>query len=82
MIRLPDDQPLFTITAANFEQYKDNLSPGQIALLKRYPDTFRMPVYESRRTAAYPDELYAAFKQDALTAETTDGGNGLVNVDS
>ena len=78
----PDDQPLFTITAANFEQYKDNLSPGQIALLKRYPDTFRMPVYESRRSAAYPEELYAEFKKDALTAETTDGGNGLANVDS
>ena len=78
----PDDQPLFTITAANFEQYKENLSPGQIALLKRYPDTFRMPVYKSRRTAAYPEELYAEFKKDALTAETTDGGNGLANVDS
>ncbi len=78
----PDDKPLFTITAANHEQYKDKLSPGQIAVLKRYPDTFRMPVYESRRTAAYPDALYEAFKKDALTAETTDGGNGLANVDS
>jgi len=78
----PNDKPLFTITAQNFEQYKDNLSPGQIALLKRYPDTVRMPVYQSRRTAAYPDELYEAFKKDAMTAETTDGGNGLANVDS
>ena len=73
----PNDEPLFTITAANHEQYKDRLSPGQIALLKRYPDTFRMPVYQSRRTAAYPERLYAEYKQDALTAETTDGGNGL-----
>ena len=78
----PDDQPLFTITAANYEQYKDNLSPGQIALLKRYPDTFRMPVYKTRRSAAYPDELYAEYKRDAVDAMTTDGGNGLANVDS
>ena len=78
----PNEQPLFTITASNYEQYQDSLSPGQIALLKRYPDTFRMPVYETHRTAAYPDKLYEDFKQDALTATTTDGGNGLANVDS
>ena len=78
----PDDQPQFTITAANYEQYQDKLSPGQIALLKRYPDTFRMPVYQARRSAAYPDELYAAYKRDAVDATTTDDGNGLANVDS
>ncbi len=78
----PDDEALFTITAENYEQYQDNLSPGQIAVLKRYPDTFRMPVYQSRRTAAYPDELYEEFRNDAMTAQTTDGGNGLANVDS
>ena len=78
----PNEQPLFTITAANYEQYQDNLSPGQIALLKRYPDTFRMPVFTTHRTAAYPDELYEVFKQDAMTAQTTDGGNGLANVES
>ena len=78
----PDDKPLFTITAANYEQYKDNLSPGQVALLKRYPDTFRMPVYPTRRSAAYPEKLYAEFKEDAITTKTTDGGNGLANFDS
>ena len=78
----PNEQPLFTITAANYEQYQDKLSPGQIALLQRYPDTFRMPVYTTHRTAAYPDDMYTAFKNDAMTAETTDGGNGLANVDS
>jgi hypothetical protein len=78
----PDEQPLFTITAQNFEQYKENLSTGQIALLQRYPDTFRMPVYTSHRTAAYPETMYAAVKEDALTAKTTPDGNGLINVDS
>lgn len=78
----PDEQPLFTITAQNYEQYQENLSPGQIALLKRYPGTFRMPVYTTHRTAVYPESLYEPFKQDALTATTTDGGNGLANVDS
>ncbi len=78
----PDEQPLFTITAQNYEQYQENLSPGQIAVLKRYPNTFRMPVYKTHRTALYPEHLYDDFKNDALTATTTDGGNGLANVDS
>src|SRR5210317_1314821 len=76
----PDEQPLFTITEQNFEQYKDNLSPGQIALLKRYPNTYRMPVYKTHRTAAYPDSMYEAVKKDALDAKTTPDGNGLIDV--
>jgi hypothetical protein len=36
-----DDRPLFTITAANAQQYRDKLSPGQLALLQRYP-TWKM----------------------------------------
>lgn len=78
----PNEQPLFVITAQNLDQYKDNLSPGQIALLNRYPDTFRMPVYTTHRTAAYPQDVYAAVKKDALTTETTPDGNGLVDVNS
>jgi len=35
------DQPLFTITKANLEQYKANLTPGQIALFDAYPDPSR-----------------------------------------
>ena len=78
----PDEKPLFTITAQNFEQYKENLSTGQIALLQRYPDTYRMPVYPTHRTAAYPASMYEAVKEDALNAKTTPDGKGLVNVDS
>ena len=78
----PDEQPLFTITAQNYQQYQENLSPGQIALLKRYPNTFRMPVYPTHRTAVYADSVYAAQIEDAKNATTTDGGNGLANVNS
>jgi hypothetical protein len=67
----------FSITAANYEQYKDNLSPGQIALLKRYPNTFKMNVYPSRRSAAYPQAVYDQIKTGAVKAELAEGGNGL-----
>jgi hypothetical protein len=74
-----EDKPLYSINAGNHEQYAEFLSPGQIALLKRYPDSFRMDVYPSRRSAAYPEEEYARIKADAVTGDMVTGGNGLVN---
>lgn len=74
----PDDQPLFTITADNVEQYKDKLSPGQLGMFKKYPDTFRMPVYQSRRTFRMPEKIADLTKQNAATTETV-GPTGLKN---
>lgn len=53
-----DDQVLFTINAQNYQQYADKLTPGTIALLKKYPDTFHLNVYPTRRSASYPDWFY------------------------
>jgi len=75
----PDDEPLFTITADNVEEHADKLSPGQIAMFKRYPDTFRMPVYPTRRSARVPDSEHPLIKQSAVTTELAEGGNGLLN---
>jgi hypothetical protein len=47
------EQPQFIITAQNVEQYKDKLAPGQYAMFKRYPDTFR----STRPIAALPCRL-------------------------
>ena len=55
----PDDKPLFTITAASAERYRDRLSEGHRALLARYP-SYRMPVYPPRRSVAYPPAIYEA----------------------
>lgn len=71
-----DDKPLFVITPQNMEQYKNRLTPGQMAMLKKYPD-FKMPVYPSRRTAAYAQEIYDDVKTHAVTAKLTSGGNGV-----
>ncbi len=53
-----DEKPLFTITQSNYRQYQERLSPGLIALLEAYPDTFAIPVYPSHRTTRYPDWYY------------------------
>ena len=75
----PNEQPLFTITAANAEQYKDKLTPGQQAMFKRYPQSYTIPVYPTHRTAAMPDFVYEATKRNAASTRMVEGGNGLEN---
>ena len=55
----PDDKPLFTISAANAAKYATRLSTGHKMLMSLYPD-YRMPVYTTRRSAAYPQSIYEA----------------------
>ncbi|MEX3773771.1 DUF1329 domain-containing protein [Pseudomonas sp. MYb118] len=76
------EKPLFTITAQNVDQYKDKLAPGQYAMFKRYPDSFKMPVYTSHRGATVPDEVFAAIKKNATNTTLVGGGNGLENFDT
>lgn len=70
------DKPLFTIDAGNVEQHQGKLSPGQIALLKAYP-TWKMIVYPTRRSAAYPKALYEATAANVDRAKLAPGGNGV-----
>ena len=72
-----DDRVLFTITAANLAEHADKLSPGQLAMFERYPDTWRMTVYPTRRSASYPARIYQATTANATTARLTDDGNGV-----
>lgn len=72
-----NEKPLFTITGANAEQYKANLSPGQLEMLKKYP-TFKMNVYPTHRTTAYPKKVLDAAKKNATNAKTENGGNSVV----
>ncbi|CAN7462997.1 DUF1329 domain-containing protein [Pseudomonas sp. LjRoot71] len=73
------EQPLFTITAANADQYKDKLTPGQLAMFKRYPDSYKMPVFPTHRSAGAPDFIYSAAKNNATNTKLVEGGNGLEN---
>ena len=47
--------------------------------MKRYPDTFYMPVYPSRRSARLPQSEFDLIKQGATETSMVEGGNGLVN---
>tara|TARA_Y100000780_G_C13652942_1_gene405391 strand:+ start:38 stop:1396 length:1359 start_codon:yes stop_codon:yes gene_type:complete len=73
----PEDEALFVITADNVHLYRDKLSDGHIAMLDKYGPDFFMPVYQTRRTAAFPEHVYDKFRENALTAQLLDNGNGV-----
>ncbi|ANB73015.1 hypothetical protein AYM40_12055 [Paraburkholderia phytofirmans OLGA172] len=79
--QLPDpfasEKPLYSITAKNVDQYADKLTDGTKALLKKYPDTFRLDVYPTHRTAAAPQWVYDNTFKNATNCKTKEGGNAL-----
>lgn len=75
----PDDQPMFVINGDNTDLYRDKLTDGHLKLLQEYAPDFYMPVYETRRSAAFPDRIYRKTRENALTAELLDNGNGVRN---
>lgn len=62
------EKPLYTVTADNMAQYAALLSEGQKALLTKYPKTFRMPVYPSRRDFRFPDYACEHTRQNVGSA--------------
>jgi hypothetical protein len=75
----PGDQVAFVITPDNYQDYTDKLSPGQLAMFERYP-TYRIPVYQTRRTASFPQRIYDATRQNATTGRLTFNGEGVTEV--
>ena len=73
----PDDEPKFVITADNMDQYREHLTPGQIALFEKWPETYKMPVYETRRTVAKPQWVYDKIRDNAVTGELVHDGEGV-----
>lgn len=75
-----DEKPLFTITAQNMSQYQDRMTPGQIALMQKYPDTFKMLVYPSHRDFRPADWVCDTVKKNAEVAEIIDDGLGTTGL--
>jgi len=73
----PDDKPLFVITAQNMAEHEARLSDGQKELFAKYPDSFRMPVYPSRRDFRMPDSVCQATLENARSAKLVSDGEGI-----
>lgn len=73
------EKPEFVITAANYKDYAANLTDGQKAMFEKYPDTYKMPVYKTVRSAAYPQDVYDETKKNAVNTSLLNDGNGIAN---
>ncbi|WP_025822178.1 DUF1329 domain-containing protein [Shewanella marina] len=71
------DKVLYTITNANKSQYQKFLTLGQNKLFETYPDSFKMNVYQTHRSASNPQFVYDATKANASRAELVANGNGI-----
>jgi hypothetical protein len=70
----PGEQPLYSISAANMDQYADKLTDGVKGLMKKYPD-YRIDVYPTHRTAAAPQWVYDNTFKNATGAKLTGDGH-------
>lgn len=52
------ESPLYSVTAANVQDYASLLPAGTQELLRRNPGTHRIDVYPSHRTACHPQWVY------------------------
>jgi hypothetical protein len=69
----PNDKPLLSITASNYQNYADKLTEGQKALFAKFSD-YRMDIYPTRRTAAAPQRVYDAVAANATRAQAGPDG--------
>ncbi|NRB43056.1 MAG: DUF1329 domain-containing protein [Pseudomonadales bacterium] len=74
-----DEKPLFVITAENVEQHADKLSEGMKAMFKKYPQTYKMPIYKTHRNGTFRDFVNENSIINATSAELVGGGNGVIN---
>lgn len=74
----PDDRPLYVVTAANLAEHRAHLTPGQVALFERYPATYEMPVYPTRRTGAFPAFIYDETRKNVTRARLSPSGESVL----
>ena len=66
------------ITAKNMDQFADKLTEGTKVMLRKYPDSFRVDVYPTHRTAAAPQWMYDNTFQNATRATVQEASAGPV----
>ena len=75
----PEDKPLFRIDGSNYQQYAGQLSVGQQATFAKYPDTFFMDVYQTRRSTSFPQRTYEMTMENGKTASLAENGEAVLD---
>jgi hypothetical protein len=74
-----NEKPLYSISASNLEKYADKLDSGQKELFKRYPQSYRIDVYPTHRTACFPEWVYKNTIKNVMSPKLVGDGPGLVD---
>ncbi len=74
------DAPLFTIDLNNAAQYQDKLSAGHRAMLARYPESYRLRIFPSRRSVSYPAAIAEQTLKYQGQARVVDDGAGIAGI--
>lgn len=67
------EKPLYSVDAKSMDKHADKLTEGAKALMKRYPG-FRIDVYPTHRTVAFPKFVTDNTAKCAVSAKTTNKG--------
>ena len=70
---LATEHPILTIDAAHAAQYAAVLPEGALALFRAHPD-YRMTIFPTHRTAAFPAAVIDAIRQNASRARPAPAG--------
>lgn len=63
------EKPLYSVSASNVAQHADKLTEGVKAMLRKYPNTYRVDVYPTHRTATAPQWVYDNTFRNATRAK-------------
>lgn len=75
-----DERPVVSITSENMAQYASQLTAGTSELLARFPDSYRLDIYPTHRSVAFPEYVLENTVRNATSAEVTGDGVGLKNL--
>jgi hypothetical protein len=67
------EKPLYSINASNVASHADKLTEGTRLMFKRFPQSYRIDVYPTHRTAAAPAWVYDNTFRNATRATLKDG---------
>lgn len=70
------EKPRFSVDAKNMGQYSANLTEGAKALMQKYP-SFRIDVYPTHRSVAFPKYVTDNTVKNAVKAKTENDGRSI-----
>lgn len=71
------EKPRLSVTAQNMEEYREHLTDGQVALFKKYPETYRIDVYPSHREFRYNEQMEKRTMWNVGHTKLVNGLDGL-----